>query len=408
MIDDQYGFALDSPLLTRLLPRLASIATDISDAGLAALEGAGDLPPTLYTREVLPAIVAGSVLLLEATDERRRLGPDEIAEIVMPITRQQAEERIPLRLLITSVFGSVRRVWSEIASSTTESDLPDQAALVDLLLDVMGQVVIAVVETYSDVEQSIYSAEREARRALCSALLHGGPTEDLAARADTTLTTHYDVLALLTSPADPVAPLADTAGGRRRIRVVQQALDRLAGSTALTTFDGTSGIALLPARTDAGCYSTLAVDLSADLGADVLVIESRGASLAGIPVAAREATELAELAHCLGRPTGTYGMHQLMFEYQLTRPGRARDALAACIQPVVDHPHLLDALEAHFKHDGDRKAAANDLHIHPNSLSYRLRRITELTGADPATPDGARLLGAAMMIHQLYPRTNGH
>ena len=41
------------------------------------------------------------------------------------------------------------------------------------------------------------------------------------------------------------------------------------------------------------------------------------------------------------------------------------------------------------------------LHVHPNTLDYRLRRIVELTGLDPSTTRGLQLLGAALASRRL-------
>ncbi|EUA48338.1 putative transcriptional regulator [Mycobacteroides abscessus subsp. abscessus] len=35
--------------------------------------------------------------------------------------------------------------------------------------------------------------------------------------------------------------------------------------------------------------------------------------------------------------------------------------------------------------------------MHPNTLDYRLRRVAELTGLDPAQPSAARTLAAALL-----------
>ena len=47
-----------------------------------------------------------------------------------------------------------------------------------------------------------------------------------------------------------------------------------------------------------------------------------------MPDAAREAAEIAAPARLSGRPTGVYRLDDLLLEYQLTRPGPARDRLA--------------------------------------------------------------------------------
>lgn len=107
---------------------------------------------------------------------------------------------------------------------------------------------------------------------------------------------------------------------------------------------------------------------------------SEAADPAEIAAAADEARELALLALRLGRAPGAYRLSDLLLEYQITRPGRARDLLAATVQPLAAHPHLQQALSAYLQHEHGRQLAAKSLHVHPNTLDYRLRRVAELTG----------------------------
>jgi DNA-binding PucR family transcriptional regulator len=48
---------------------------------------------------------------------------------------------------------------------------------------------------------------------------------------------------------------------------------------------------------------------------------------------------------------------------------------------------LIETLEAWLEAFGDVAAAAAALYIHPNTLRYRLRRITELSGLDLTDPE---------------------
>lgn len=59
---------------------------------------------------------------------------------------------------------------------------------------------------------------------------------------------------------------------------------------------------------------------------------------------------------------------------------------------------LLETLRAFLRHSG-RRPAASFLHVHPNTVDYRLRRITNLTGLDPTRVGDAALLGAALAAH---------
>lgn len=59
---------------------------------------------------------------------------------------------------------------------------------------------------------------------------------------------------------------------------------------------------------------------------------------------------------------------------------------------------LRRTIETWFAHDGRAQATANALHIHRNTLDYRLRRISEATGLDLANTDDRLLLYIALQL----------
>ncbi|MEV6429201.1 helix-turn-helix domain-containing protein [Nocardia sp. NPDC051463] len=406
----------ETSLVLRLLTRWPQISERMLAAGLGATPPAADLPPGHFTAEVLPAIYACGRAVLQAIGEQRTFSRAEVATFVAPVAERHAEDRFPLAVLIEAIHGSAQSVLAEAAALATPEETEDLVVVGSRLLELLMHINITVVETYSEVEQSIYNAEREARRELCSALLRGLPAEELAARADTALTDRYTVLAIHIHqdhrlPQDSRSSTVANLLTRRRIRVLQRALDGLTGTTALATFDGSNGIALLPnvtesAELDHEQYHQLAVGLAAQFGTEVTVAECPSVARKSVPQSAHEATEIAELARLLGRPTGVYRLDDLLLEFQLTRPGPARARLAERIAPILRSPHLLEALDAHLRHGSERKVAAAEIHVHPNTFTYRLRRIAELTGLDPTDPNDSRVLAAAQTIHRLFPATD--
>jgi hypothetical protein len=69
-------------------------------------------------------------------------------------------------------------------------------------------------------------------------------------------------------------------------------------------------------------------------------------------------------------------------------PAAAPDHIARLVLGPLTDPgqaHLLAALTAYID-TGSATAAARELHLHPQSLRYRLRRIHDRTGRDPRDP----------------------
>jgi hypothetical protein len=59
-------------------------------------------------------------------------------------------------------------------------------------------------------------------------------------------------------------------------------------------------------------------------------------------------------------------------------------------------PALVTTLDAYYRSDMNRLLTAAALHIHPRTLDYRLRRVRELTGIEPGSTHGVRVLSTAV------------
>lgn len=78
------------------------------------------------------------------------------------------------------------------------------------------------------------------------------------------------------------------------------------------------------------------------------------------------------------------------------------------LQPLVEHDRsrgtaLVETLREFFKDDGSITTTAQHLHLHPNSLRHRLKRIGELTGADPKIFSDRVALAAALWAWDRRP-----
>jgi purine catabolism regulator len=69
-----------------------------------------------------------------------------------------------------------------------------------------------------------------------------------------------------------------------------------------------------------------------------------------------------------------------------TDPAELRARVDLVLEPLRDHPQLLESLMAYLSADQNINAAAEALHVHPNSLRYRLGRVEELLGRSLRSP----------------------
>ncbi|MEW2067170.1 helix-turn-helix domain-containing protein [Streptomyces sp. NPDC007346] len=118
-----------------------------------------------------------------------------------------------------------------------------------------------------------------------------------------------------------------------------------------------------------------------------------------------------EARHCLDAliSLGSAGAHaspgDLGFLGMLLSDNRnAAHFIAATIGPVLDYDaqrttELTRTLHAYFTAGGSPTHAAGALHVHPNTVSRRLERITELLGSDWLKPERALEVQVALRLH---------
>lgn len=74
----------------------------------------------------------------------------------------------------------------------------------------------------------------------------------------------------------------------------------------------------------------------------------------------------------------------------------ADDWLRTVARRLDPGPDLFVTLDAYYRHDMQRGAASAALNVHVRTLDYRLRRVRELTGIDPGSTHGVRVLSAVV------------
>jgi hypothetical protein len=365
------------------------------------------LPREQLDGEILAITTSNLRLFFLALRESRDLSSEELNDVRMSAVRR-AEERVPLDAVLTAYHVGGRIGWQAIVDNARPDETDAVIGAGARVLLYVQQVTAAVAAAYLEEQQTIYGEERDARRALASALLSGDAADSLAARLGVRIAPGYLVVSLDLDehPDESERGVGGAIAARRKVRRVQSTLDEWAAEPVLSLLEPSGGSALIPLAVDG--TPEVATDLHDLVGR--LTIAAGSAVLAGgavatgvddIARAGRQASDIARLARQLGRPPGGYLLQDVLLEYQLTRPSDAHAALSGLLDPLDRNPDLPLTLSVYLEHDLDRRRTAAALHVHPNTLDYRLRRIVELTGLDPATSRGLQLLGAALAARRL-------
>ncbi|MFI7001780.1 PucR family transcriptional regulator [Nocardia sp. NPDC050175] len=370
---------------------LPEVARDILTGVFGEVPPYRELSADLIGRDLPLAAEANLRLFLRSLAEGRAPRADELTELI-DIAVRRARAGIPLDTVLSVYHHGAIAAWNSVSALATTPEQREQLlAAVPYVLGYLGAVTPGVAGAYLRERQDLHWEQREAKRAVAQALVHGKPVDLLAERFGISLDGGFDVLVFRVAEAD-------AAGGNRPVlRMVQTEIDAVS-SRVLSTVERGGGVLLVPGGE--GEFGT-ALDVFVSRVAQATGVRTVGgfATAAGVddvPAAAEEAGEIARLAYQLRRPTAVYRMADLALQYQLARPGPARSWLLTLLDPLRDQPHLLEALRALIDNDYNRQRAAAALVVHRNTLNYRLNRIGKVTGYDPNRPDHAQLFAAAL------------
>jgi hypothetical protein len=319
---------------------------------------------------------------------------EELAEPRASAARR-AQERVPLASVLTAYHIGGRIGWAELVAEARPEEQDALLAAADRVQRYVQAATTVVATAYLQEQQAIAGEEGDALRALVEALLSGEPADGHAERLGRRLPSHWTVLALELG-AHPDEAVAGAVAARRKVRRVQECLEAHVGEPVLGRLHADGGLALLPA--DGQPLEPLFAGLHAAAGAPVRVGAAPASGTVHVPGAAAQAREVLRLA---AREPGLYALQDVLLDYQLSRPSDAQDHLVALLDPLEDFPDLLRTLETYLEQDLDRRRTASALHVHPNTLDYRLKKVVELTGLDPSTTRGLQLLTASVRVRRL-------
>ena len=252
--------------------------------------------------------------------------------------------------------------------------------------------------------------ERTLQAELLAAILQGGAgAREAANRLGLTGPAHRVLALLLQDPGDAEAGQQRTQ--LRDVLAVHLSTFRVRGAAAVM---GGIVFAVISCDADEERSRELMMRLSEDMvsraGTSSLLIGVGGLALSfdQVPRSKREAEEtLRALGSSAGRNVAT--IEQVRLSALLARfaedAAKDRDIYQDKIEPLLESDRetgtaYISALRAYFNSFGDYTAAAAGLHVHPNTLRYRLRRAQEIAGVRLDDPE-ERL--ALMLLIRLIP-----
>jgi len=398
-------------ILDRLEARAGRIAAKIADAMLAEVQLFGKERDTALHAEVRALTRQHLDGFLAAT--RAGAGPPPgLLAAVRDRAALRALQMVPLAAQLHSLLVAQRVILAAI-SREAGGDAGSRGAALALTaktFDYSITVITTLIDAYIEVVQGELAELDAARRALVDALLVGAGTLPELARRAVGLgfdaeAPHVVALVAVDDPYGcepfPVPP-----------RWVISAIARAAGRSQRAAFVVARGTELIALLDPAGPSRPREVldRASADIR------QAHGAALrAGVGGPFTGISGFADAYHQARRALRHTSAHRpvvegpgdlLLFDELTAARHDAAELIPAATRAALSDPALRAALDAFVTADLHVATAAKALFLHPNSLRYRLRRITRCTGRDPRrVTDLLELVAAARILDGHKPGT---
>ena len=103
-------------------------------------------------------------------------------------------------------------------------------------------------------------------------------------------------------------------------------------------------------------------------------------------------------------------MYRLLFRVLASRPEEVASFYEDTIAPLVRYDEqyrgdLLPTLEAYLANDCNMNSTARAIYAHRHTVAYRLERVKELTGLDPAASEDRERLGLGLKALRIVRRS---
>ncbi|MEV5704142.1 helix-turn-helix domain-containing protein [Actinoallomurus sp. NPDC052274] len=404
MTDHKVGIAplriAGRPVAGYLRARVPSLTRRVVDRLRAELPVYAELPAEEVTGDIADIVQHNLRLFADVIEHRTEAGDDRFA-VQRDSAAQRAEEGIPLDAILSAYLLGAEMGWNEISAGAQPPDLADLQETLSHMLAFQRRLVSEVTAAYLETRQVLDVQQHRDRHSLMAALLSGDPPPSYPAGSRPSPLYVVMTLTLGRHPDESRPGPRTRVAARRKIRRVQSTFDRFAGEPALTALDGSGGTALLPVGAPPAWDDLCALVARAARTADVPVTAAASVvDPAGVPAAVAQNTEIVELVVRTGRAPGLYRLADVLLDYQLSRPGEALTALACLLRPLEPKPELLQTLETYLQQNLDRRRTATALHAHPNTVDYRIRRITQLIGLSPARAADLPHINAALVARR--------
>jgi sugar diacid utilization regulator len=372
----------------------------------------------LVDEPVLADVVAFALDSLDALTAAMRDGQPASAAWLEParaVGRRRFHQRVALESFLHAVRIWARVVWDAVLEEVRpvrQDELEAALIVASRLLAQIDEISTVAAEAYLDEVSDPWLLRRDLMDALVTGRGDGEVARRRAGTLGLRLADSYVVIVLRASDADP-------QDGRRPSLRTRVALDRIVHQTRCGLHPEAGGLIVGMRHGDVvALYPVSGPDGAAEarhqcaalvdaLGIDVVVgMGGWHAGLAATASGYREALDAADIAQAKGIRDHPVALDEVLVDHIYRSSPCADRILAETIRPLIDYDRthrssFVTTLRAYLDAGLNLTRTARAVHVHPNTVEYRLRRIRELSGRDPRNPDDLLILSLATKFDEL-------
>lgn len=317
---------------------------------------------------------------IRLTAEAFRIAPHDLAQ------RLSLRQTVDLVRIATDVF--------EHHLPPLAADEAERHALVEGILRFGREIAFAAATVYAGAAETRGAWDARQEALVVDAVVRGEADHALVSRASAL---GWDAAAALR-----VVVGSPASGPREGPGTLRREAGR-AGRSVLVGVQGSRQVVLVSEPTVPEGVAAAAVPerLAMGFGPGPVVVGPVALDLARAHVSARDA--LSALRAAPGWPAAPrpVAADDLLPERALAGDAVARERLVAAIAPLAANEELRTTLAVYLEGGGSIESCARALFVHPNTVRYRLRRVSEITALEPADPRDALVLRTAVIVGRL-------
>jgi hypothetical protein len=382
--------------LTATLRRIERSAGSLATASVARMD------ETLPWFRELPADQRAWVMLVAQAGVRSLVewlrqgggaagSPQEVSDEVFATAPRALARSISLQQTVALIKVTIDVFEEQVSHLAAPGE---EQLLREVVLKFSREIAFAAARAYARAAESRGAWDARLQALLVDALLRGDSADVLASRA----------AALGWADEPPVAVAVGRSPGGE-VAAVLHTVYRAARRIGVEVIGGVHGDRLVVVLGGASDPLAATEKLLAGFGSGPVVVGPAVPRLDEATDSARAALAGFRAAPAWPTAPRPVAAADLLPERALAGDSAARRNLRQDVYaPLVRAGgELLETLDAFFAAGGVLESAARALFVHPNTVRYRLRRISEVTGFSPLTPRDAFALRVALTIGRLDP-----